>query len=266
MTNTKLRALIIEDEPLAAEMLKALLIEFCSDKVEVITIARDYKQALRSIMNFRPDLLFLDIELPYGKTGFDVLEAVDPQDRTFSIICTTGHEQYALKALKEGVIDYLIKIIDIDELQEAVNRAWLDRQKTNALLQQQKNALLLDVIHSEQTNRPKTVLYYKGTYQSVDLQDIIYCESELKYTRFYINGLGEHVRVLKKLSYFEEYFTQNGFLRVSRSALVNTRYITSYECSTSAGCDNILLLKNCYRISTSKLRHKEILQVLDKNY
>ncbi|HYF04162.1 MAG TPA: response regulator [Patescibacteria group bacterium] len=81
MTNTKLQALIIEDEPLAAEM----LIEFCSDKVEVITIARDYEQALRSIKNFRPDLLFLDIELPYGKTGFDVLEAVDPQVECFPL-------------------------------------------------------------------------------------------------------------------------------------------------------------------------------------
>src|SRR5688572_15936902 len=114
-----LRVVIVEDEVHSREALKSLLLEFC-DGIEIVGMADDVETAVLLIQQSNPDLLFLDVELQTG-TGFDLLDQLG--EINFDIVFTTAFEQYAVKAIKLSSIDYLLKPIDIEELQKAVEKA-----------------------------------------------------------------------------------------------------------------------------------------------
>ncbi|MDH5604230.1 MAG: response regulator, partial [Cyclobacteriaceae bacterium] len=116
-----LRIVIVEDEKHGRETLKNLLLEFCKN-VEIVGMAGSVEEAVEVITREKPDVVFMDIELQTG-TGFDVLDRL--KGFGFEVIFTTAFEQYAIKAIKFSSIDYLLKPIDLDELQQAVEKARL---------------------------------------------------------------------------------------------------------------------------------------------
>ena len=124
-----LKAVIVDDEMHSRETLKNLVQEFCSD-VEVVGMAGSVKEALSIISAALPDLVFLDIELQPG-TGFDVLTQL--KDLNFDVIFTTAFEQYAIKAVKFSSLDYLLKPIDVEELQQAVEKERINEENTMKL-------------------------------------------------------------------------------------------------------------------------------------
>src|SRR5918993_3974890 len=126
-----LRVVIVEDEVHSREALKSLLTEFC-EEVEIVGMASDVETAVSLLRQTTPDLLFLDVELQTG-TGFDVLDRLD--EVNFEIVFTTAFEQYAVKAIKLSSLDYLLKPIDIEELQQAVEKG---RAKKDDNVQKQK--------------------------------------------------------------------------------------------------------------------------------
>ena len=145
-----LNVVIIEDEIHSRETLKTLLTEFC-EGVNVMGMTGSVEEAVALINQLQPELVFLDIELQTG-TGFDVLNQVD--QRNFEVIFTTAFEHYAIKAIKFSSIDYLLKPIDLDELQDALRKA---RQKKDQLLTTRQLDLLLKTSLTKQTKKEKYV-------------------------------------------------------------------------------------------------------------
>src|SRR6188768_1338987 len=111
-----LKSIIVDDELKSRESLKKMLVAFCQD-VEVLATCQNVAEAVKAIEEFKPDVVFLDVQMQ-GETGFDLLSAVE--DITFEVIFTTAYSEYALKAIKFSAIDYLLKPIDIEDLQKAV--------------------------------------------------------------------------------------------------------------------------------------------------
>src|SRR5688572_24693790 len=113
-----IKAIIIDDEPNSRNALSKMVQNYCPD-VQVVASADSVATGISAIKEHKPDLVFLDIELP-DNTGFELLASLEPIE--FEVIFTTGHEEYAIKAFKTAAIDYLLKPIDIEELERAVEK------------------------------------------------------------------------------------------------------------------------------------------------
>lgn len=202
----KIKALIVEDKHDAVEGLAALLKEFCSG-VEICGKAGSVKEAIEKCEKHRPDLIFLDIEMP-GGNGFQLLDAFAQSGRP-EIVFTTAHENYAIRALREGASDYLLKPIDVDELQTAIEKVM------NRLA---NNASVFPVM--EQKLR---VLTTEGTVY-ISQREIIFIEADGRYCLFHLSD-GKKLMAAKNIGEFEEDLAFNGFFRVHKSYLVNCEHI-----------------------------------------
>ena len=186
-----LKAIIIEDEKHSRETLKSMLEEFCKG-VEVIAMAGTVDEAVRVLSVYSPDIVFLDIELQSG-VGFDVLERI--KEPNFEIIFTTAFEKYAIKAIKFSSLDYLLKPIDLSELQQAVNKA-RSNMDTNIYREQLDN-LMQNI--SRGNMRPEKICLATTTgMEFIEIKDVIACKADGSYTCFMMDS-GEIPMVSKHL-------------------------------------------------------------------
>ncbi|XOV93407.1 MAG: LytR/AlgR family response regulator transcription factor [Bacteroidota bacterium] len=248
-----LRSVIVEDEKHSRESLKALLTDFC-EGVEVVQMAANVEEAITTIDTCRPDLVFLDIELQTG-TGFNVLEGV--KDRTFDVIFTTAFDQYAIQAIKFSSLDYLLKPIDIDELQSAVNKA-IDKKQNGAASNDQVE-LLLKNIRTEQPQRRKICLATSDGLEFINVEDIIYCEASGSYTNFHLKG-DKLILVSKNLKEYEHMLNPDLFMRVHNSFLINLSEVQKFVKSEGG----YILMNTNKQISISQSRRDEFLVRMGK--
>lgn len=215
-----LRAIIIDDENDAREKIAFLLKRYCADTVEVLAECGDGEEALDAIARHKPDLLFLDVEMP-RMTGFDLLRKVGKP--AFEVIFTTAYNHYAIKAIKFSAIDYLLKPIDIDQVKEAIARV------------QEKRTKGVPGSHVEQlmeNTRPGGALSSlsipgRDGFAMVKLEDIIWCEAVNYYTIFHLAG-GKELVATRTLKDFEEMLDASGFVRVHHSHLINLAHLKRY--------------------------------------
>jgi two-component system, LytTR family, response regulator len=233
-----MRALLIEDKAYIRKGLLNLL-ELINANVEVIGECESVKEAVIVANACKPELVFLDISLTDG-TAFDFLEQT--KQLNFKVIFITAYEEYALKALKIGAVDYILKPVDIDELQAAVNKV----SKLSVEVQQQQIKTTKQVFNNDADT---LILSLQDTFQLIDLKDLMYCESDKGYTTFYLNN-GKKYLASKPLKEFEEQLIQNTFIRPHQSFIVNLKFIDKYDKSGT------IHLKNGTRIPVS-LRKKE---------
>lgn len=215
-----IRSIIIDDEPNNVENLQSLLHKYCA-AIEVVATANNVDQGISLIENHKPDLVFLDIQMP-GKTGFDMLEAISRID--FEIIFVTAFDHYGIPAIKFSALDYLLKPIDITELKEAIRKA------EERISSKQKNTNiwnLLDYLKGGPKASPKIALPTLKEIQFVPVNEIIRCEASDNYTTFYLQNK-ESVLVCKTLKEFAELLMPHGFVRTHQSHLVNGQYVRSY--------------------------------------
>lgn len=215
-----IRSIIIDDEPNNIENLQSLLHKHCA-AIEVVATANNADQGIVLIENFKPDLVFLDIQMP-GKTGFDMLKAIPKVD--FEIIFVTAFDQYGIPAIKFSALDYLLKPIDVNELTEAIRKA------EERIFAKQKNTNiwnLLDYLKSGTKANPKIALPTLKEIQFVPVNEIVRCEASDNYTTFYLQNK-ESVLVCKTLKEFAELLIPHGFIRTHQSHLVNGQYVRSY--------------------------------------
>ena len=215
-----LRAIIVEDEKHSRETLKSLLEEFCVG-VKVIAMAGSVDEAVEIIKAEKPDLLFLDIELQTG-TGFDVLEKV--AHLNFEVIFTTAFEQYAIKAVKFSSLDYLLKPIDIEELQSAIQKA--QTKKNQEVYKKQLETLMLN-LKQQKPKLNKICLATAEGFEFINVNDIIYCKAEGSYTTFILKN-SEELLVSKHLKAYEDLLLEQGFMRVHNSFLINLKEVKKY--------------------------------------
>jgi two-component system LytT family response regulator len=217
---TKLRAIIVDDESDAREKIAFLMQRYCADTVEVLAQCADGEEALKAIYQLKPDLLFLDVEMP-RMTGFDLLRKVGRPE--FDVIFTTAYDHYAIKAIKFSAIDYLLKPIDIDQIKEAIARVQEKRAQGDG------GARVEQLVEN---TRPGAVMSgisipSKDGFVMVKLDDIIWCEAVNYYTVFHLNGKRELVAT-RTLKDFEEMLDASGFARIHHSHLINLAHLARY--------------------------------------
>jgi two-component system, LytTR family, response regulator len=242
-----LRVVIIEDELHSRETLKNLLTEFCQP-VEIAGAAANVEEAVKEIRSQKPDLVFLDVELQTG-TGFDVLAKL--KDMTFNVIFTTAFDHYAVKAIKYSSLDYLLKPIDVDELQNAVEKAAL---RKNEELQKRKMEVLLDNLTSGSVRR-KICLATADSVEFYNVSDILYCEANGSYTDFHFTD-GKRLTVSKHLKEYEHLLLECNFMRVHNSFLINLAEVKKFVKSDGG----YIVMNNNSTITISQKKREEFME------
>jgi len=195
------------------------------------------------IRNNNLDLVFLDVEMPYGN-AFDLLDKVG--DRQFETVFVTAYDHYAIDALNAHASYYLLKPIDIDKLIEAVDYVHEIKEQENNL---QNKVLQPTVSHTS----GKITIPLQNGFEVLQIEDILYCQADDNYTKIFI---GEKKKLVSKtLKYFEEILAPNGFARVHKSFLVNVNAITEYK----KGKGGSVVLHNGKEIMVSPAKKKELL-------
>lgn len=212
----RLNAIIVEDEKASRDILKNYLKKYCPN-VCVFGEATNVEEALLLIRNNNLDLVFLDVEMPYGN-AFDLLDKVG--DINFETIFVTAYNHYAMEALNAHASYYLMKPISIDELIKAVDYVAEIRIKEDAL----QDKVLIPKTNSVEG---KITIPQLDGFEIINTSDILYCKADDNYTEIYLNNNKKKL-VSKTLKYFEEALSDASFARVHKSYLVNVNEIVKY--------------------------------------
>jgi two-component system, LytTR family, response regulator len=244
-----IKALIIDDEITAVKTL-SLMIQHYLPQITSLKTTTDPYEGLLLIKNFEPHLLFIDIQMPL-MNGFELLKKV-PQ-LNFSIIFTTAHDEYAIDAIRFSALDYLLKPIDTDELQNAFGR-FMDKQQANTGTQPLYNNFMYNLTVKDKKDFKLALPTLQGTF-FYKPAEIIRLEGEGNYTKFFFTNktslLTSHT-----LKGYEEILQNHGFLRVHKSHLVNKAHVINYM------PDGLLTLVDLSKVEVSRRRKEDVLEVL----
>lgn len=204
----KLKTIIIEDEKISRDILNNFLRKYCPE-VEVIGMAKDVREGIALVRSSEFDLLFLDIELPFGN-AFDILDAKG--SKQFETIFVTAYDKYAKEALNSHAAYYILKPLSIDELIKAVDYV--------------KNKLATIPTVRPQERITKITIADNSCLDFIDIKDIIYCKAQDNYTEFILSE--KKVLTSKSLKHYDDKLKGHGFVRIHRSSLVNIEHISKY--------------------------------------
>lgn len=233
-----IRAVIIDDERKSRENLELLLDSFI-DNVDIVGKANDVPEGISTINTTQPDLVFLDIHLTNGD-GFQVLEGIENKDQ--NVIFVTGHEEHAVKAFRSEAVDYLLKPVCIEHLQDAVKRVE-DRSKTEV---------------ADQLSYKLTLSTSKGL-QFLNVDDIIYCKGDGAYTYFFLKN-GQRITTSKNLKEYETKLKDYNFFRSHKSYLINLSEIKTYI----RGDGSHAVMTNGDNVSVSKRKKEGFLTAIGR--
>lgn len=238
----KLTAIIVEDEANNREILRNYLAKYCPD-VNLVGEAASINDAMILIKNNQLDLVFLDVEMPFGN-AFDLLDQLP--DRTFETVFVTAYDHYAMDALNNHAAYYLMKPINIDELIKAVEYVAEIRQKEDALEDQVLKPNLNKV-------DGKITLPQQDGFQILNVSEILYCKADDNYTEIYLEN--KKILVSKTLKYFEEALADFPFARIHKSYLVNVNEVVKYR----KGKGGSVVVSNGKELLVSASKKKDLL-------
>jgi two-component system, LytTR family, response regulator len=214
--------IIIDDEQHCIDRLTKLLIEKFTNSINLLGAFNNIEDGLKAINNLQPQLIFLDVQI-HDKTGFDLLQQISNVD--FDVIFTTAYEKYAIQAFKFSALDYLLKPIAADDLDEAINKLKVKFSKNDMSF---KIDSLFHNLKNIQTGTKKICVPVITGIVFLDIVDIIRCESDVNYTTIFLKDKQKLV-VAKTLKEFEEMLIEYNFFRVHNSHLINLNYIKSFN-------------------------------------
>lgn len=220
MSNRKMTAILIDDEPMALISIERMLTKYCPE-VQVIGKAMNPEKAITLIKDSKPDVLFLDIAMP-RMDGFTLLKQIDYTQ--VQVIFITAYDEYALQAFKTSAADYLLKPVDKEELIKAVNKV---SQLLESDTSQNYIADLFD--HLQKKNKSNTSIGLP-TMEGLDFvktEAIIYCHSDGNYTEIFLDDKRKFL-VTRKIKFMEEKLDSAQFVRVHNSYLINLNYVEKY--------------------------------------
>lgn len=216
-------AILIDDDANLRQGMRTLLSRY-SPAINIIGEADSLETGITLLLQQQPQVVFLDIHLGDG-TGFDLLEEINKRGKlNFQIVFITAHEQYAIKAFRFSALDFLLKPVDPEELEKVVGKIKnvLDKNDSVAHID-----LLLENIRKKVDNFKRIALSTSEGIHLFEVSDIIRCESEDNYTKFYIKN-SKPILISKTLKEYEELLTEHGFERIHQSHLINLSYLKSY--------------------------------------
>lgn len=212
----KIKAILVEDEAVSRDILRNYINKYCPN-VELLGEASNINEAYELIEKHDLDLVFLDVEMPFGN-AFDLLEKVE--DRSFETVFVTAYDHYAMEALNSHASYYLLKPISIDELIKAVNHVTEIKEKENDL----QNKVLSPKVS---TVSGKITIPQQDGFEVIDVKDIVFCKADDNYTEIHLANSKKLVS--KTLKYFEEALTKYDFVRIHKSYLVNINAVVKYK-------------------------------------
>lgn len=245
-----INAVIVDDEKKGRDLLINVIDKYCPN-VEIVGQAENIKDAFAVIEKEHPDLVFLDIEMPNGN-GFDLLKKFDKI--FFEIIFTTAYDHYAIKAIKYSALDYLLKPIDIDDLQEAVEKVISRKKKPQQT--EQSIQLLLNAITDNRAIQKIVIPDHEGVTM-VKVGDIVKCQSDSNYTTIYMAN-GTKLTSTKTLKDYAQMFEGMPFLRVHNSYLINLDHIKRYV----KGDGGYVVMSDDTIVEVSRRRKTELISLL----
>jgi len=241
---TKLKAIIIEDEPLARDLIKNFLSS--ENDIELIGEFDNGFSGLKAINELKPDIVFLDVQMP-KLTGIELLELLDEYPK---IIFTTAYDEFAIKAFELNAVDYLLKPFSKERFKQALSKVGT---KTSNNIEQLKNHVL------KSTSINKIVVKSTNNVVVISINDIIYFESEDDYVMIYTRT-GKHLKHIT-MKVLEEQLDASKFVRIHRSFIINVDELIKIE---KFGKDNYqVILNGNIKLSVSRLRYQELKQFLN---
>jgi len=243
--------IVIDDERKAAENLEILINEFCPD-IKIVDLAHSSKEGIDKIQMHAPDLIFLDIEMPF-MSGFDMLAKITLAN--FEVIFTTAHDEFAIQAFKVNAVDYLLKPVIIDDLKSSVSKA-IDRIR----LKQNNPDVLAQMIRYFEV-QAKTRRIPIGNSESInyiETNQVLYLCADSNYTHVYLLN-GKKLTMSKTLKDVEEHLPHDTFFRIHIGTIVNLTHISKYI----RGEGGSVIMSNGINLEVAKRRKHELLERLN---
>lgn len=241
-----IEAVLVDDEEKAIQSLAWELSHF-SNEISVVASFTDPYKALDYLHGHRPDCLFLDIEMP-AMDGFQFIQKL--QNRDLAVIITTAYNQYAIKAMKNEAMDYLLKPIDADDLRDTL--AKIQRYRNNSLSAKRLERFLT----SKQTLNKKITVNTDGKLLFLEKEDILYAESDGNYSTLYLSD-GRRIVLTKKLKEINEMLPRDTFFRIHNSYIINLEKVKEY-----LKTDGYVVLLTNQKIPVSRKKKSDFLDLI----
>lgn len=247
-----IRAILVDDEKNALEMMEWLLKTYCP-QVEIVALCNSAEMGLEAIRRHQPDVVFLDIEMP-RMNGFDMLEHFDKLN--FDVVFCTAYDQFAIRAFKYSALNYLLKPVDPEDLKLTVQRI---EEKKQIPTRQQFELLMQQMKQPSKATPQRIALTTADGLIFVPTADIIYCEAESNYTNVVLVG-GRKVLISKVLKDIDEALSGPDFYRVHSSFLININHIKKFV----RGDGGYIVMDNDAIVSISRTRKQEFMELFSR--
>jgi two-component system, LytTR family, response regulator len=244
-----LKIVLVDDERKATDSLRLMLERFITEEKQV-QCCNDARQAAAFIHSFQPDLVFLDIRMPY-LTGFDILDSV--VNKNFKVVFTTAYDEYAIRAIRFSAFDYLLKPVDVEELLQVFKR--FAQSRTDAAQPAEQFSNINHNLQLQQDSQFRLALPTREGVYFLYPQEIIRCEALSAYTKFYTTTQKTLISS-KNLGEYEELLAPYHFIRTHKSHLVNRAFISFVD------HEGFITLKDSTKIEVSRRRKEEVLELL----
>ncbi len=245
-----LKAILIDDEEKALRSLQ-IKIQKSFPEIDIIATTQDPVASVALIQELKPNLVFLDIEMPQ-LNGFDVLQEFEQPD--FEIIFVTAYNDYAVEAIQCCAIGYVVKPIDTDELQTAVENAKKNIQLKNALL---KNSTLIENLKKGQNQHCKIIIPSHKGLDFVKIKDIVRCEGEKGYTKIVLSN-NKEILSSYSIGKFSKMLGNKNFLQIHRSHLINLSFVSGYL------NEGYIAMENGDQLPISKNKKEEFIEKMSE--
>lgn len=253
------RVIVVDDEPLSRQALVKLLRTYCSSMIEVVAEASSAEEARVLIAEHTPDAVFLDAEMP-SESGFSLLESIS--DRHFHVVIIAADNEYGVSAVKAGVVDYLLKPIDIEELKTASRKLYEVTHKFEESRNASGRRLPVVVEHSDTHGHvSKLAVPNQEGVVMVEIPEILYCKALDSYTHLKMLAQRDIIST-RNLKDYEDVLGKVGFARVHKSYLVNIKHVRQFSRNEYGG--GIIILADNTSIEVSRRRKNEILELLER--
>ena len=248
-------AVIIDDDENLRNGLKSLLKKYASE-ISIIGEADSVKTGISCITELKPQVVFLDIQMVDG-TGFDLLNELSKKEEklTTNVVFITAHEQYAIKAFRFSALDFLLKPIDPDELKKVIEKikSVVDKNESDIQIE-----LLLENMRKKEEKFKRIALSNSNGTFVINVSDIIRCESDDNYTKFFIKNK-KPILISKTLKEYDELLSENGFERIHQSHLINMDYLKSYVKEGS-----YVLMADASQVPVAQRKRERLQELLKK--
>ncbi len=250
-----IRTIIIDDEPLAIESLELILKKKCREDVQVIASSNSPQMGKSLIEKHKPDLVFLDVEMP-GMSGIDLVKSI--ANPGFHVVFVTAFDAYAVEAFRLSAMDYLLKPVYADDIIGVITKIKKELEKNENQLHVQLKTLEKLLEHSSTAGESRIGIAMADKIVFVNISDILYCEAQGVYTTIYLNE-GKKILASKTLGDFETQLTPNKFFRIHHSTLINLNHIKEFQRFDGG----YVVMENNAKLEVSHRKRKDFLDAID---